>query len=191
MFLAPKKNSYPEIDSAQDRPRRRDSKADEIYRSFIKTIMDSLGVDEQTARFYRSAIKINMEGTNPELKIKKTDSIEERRAKDELKIKEMENIIGKKEKLQSTLDKIDLDETRRIMESRKLESEQRREEWLKNRPAKPDRSAKPAEKPKTTESVTSEDEPKPKKRTVKTAKKSNVAESGYLQSDEIIFSSDV
>ena len=104
--------------------RVRNEKVDEIYRSFVKKIMDLLGVDEETARFYRSAIKINLENSNPELK---------KRENDERKIKEMENIFENKKKLQETLDKIDMNKIKKYMAEKKEEGERRREEIKKER----------------------------------------------------------
>ena len=167
-------------------------KIDEIYRSFIKTIMDNMGIDEEKAKLYRSALKITLEEAHPELKGKINDG---------LKIKEMENIISNKEKLKSALKKIDFNKIKDTMEERKNLAEKRREEFkkmrednMKNRktekPIKstksiePNNSSNSSESPKSSES--SEPPKKPKKRT----KKSKVPESGYLESEDIIISSE-
>jgi len=52
--------------------------------------MDALEVDEQTAKLYRSAIKITIGKENPELR---------KMENDELRVKEMEKIIDDKKKI--------------------------------------------------------------------------------------------
>lgn len=170
---------------------RRDYKLTEIYNSFVKKIMDLLDVDENTAKFYRSAIKINIENANPELRKWENDA---------LKIKEMEKIFENKEKLQETLDNIDMDQMKKFMEERREISEKRREERRKMREAKRKEREEKNNRDTTTKShqeVESEDKPKKKstkktsdikeKKTKKT-KQSRIVENGYIQSDEIIFS---
>ena len=204
-------NNYQDMFTSQERPRPRNEKVDEIYRSFVKKIMDLLGVDEETAKFYRSAIKIEIGNKNPELR---------KRENDELKIQEMEKIFNNKKTLQDTLDKIDMDQIKAEMSRRKQESETRREERRKNqkerprpartnnstgstgtgttgttRPTRPAVSTPAATAPVT--SVTSE-ETAPKKRTRKTAAQSRISSNvpskvdsnGYVHSDELIFSPD-
>lgn len=90
--------------------RQRNPKVDEIYRSFVQKIMELLGVDEETAKFYRSAIKVHIENTNPELR---------KRENDALKVKEMESIFENKEKLRETVDNIDMDNIKHHISKRK------------------------------------------------------------------------
>lgn len=121
--------------SEQDRPRKRNKETDDIYRSFAKKIMDLLGVDEETAKFYRSVIKINIEESNPELK---------KRVNDALKVKEMESIFENKNKLQATLDKIDMEKYKKIMARKKEENDKLREENSKKRESGKKRDEKSA-----------------------------------------------
>jgi len=181
---------YPGMfDNNQDRPRReRDTKVDDIYRSFVQKIMDLLGVDEETARFYRSAIKITIEENNPELRNRENDA---------LKIKEMESIFENKNKLQSALDKIDMDKIKRLMSQKKEEGDKRREEWKKRNDEKrksnsetSDTSDMDNKAPNVADTTTSDDKPKPRKRKT-SANQYRVVNNGYLQSDEILFSPDI
>lgn len=172
--------------------RVRDEKADEIYRSFVKKIMDLLGVDEETARFYRWALKINLIKANPELK------------RDEaLKLSEMEKFFENKEKLQAILDKIDMDaikkyrdelreaaerrrkERRRLRKERRRLRRERRQRQTEETTEKPSEETSDAAVTENTVTDTTEEAPKTKKRATR---KSKVAENGYLLSDEIIFS---
>ncbi len=120
-----KNNSWlTDSDEYTNQERPRDEKADEMYRSFIKKIMDLLGVDEETARLYRSVLKINLENNNPELR---------KRENDALKIKELENLMENKKKLQAALDKIDIEKIKKFMEERRKEGEKIREERKKQK----------------------------------------------------------
>lgn len=196
--------NYSNIFSSQERPR--DEKASEIYRSFVQKIMDLLGVDEQTAREYRSFVKITIENTNPELR---------KRENDALKIKEMENIFENKDKLQKMLDKINMEDLRKYMaerkefgENRRKENENRRKDKSKDK-SKDKNSDKNSDKNKDKNKMTlvkntdsamdkiskSKNTDKAKIKTdtntkPKTTKKSKVVEDGYLKTDEIIFSPD-
>ncbi|XWV26502.1 hypothetical protein QJ857_gp0567 [Tupanvirus soda lake] len=186
---------YPNMFTSQDRPR--DTQVDDMYRSFVKKIMDFLGVDEETAKFYRSAIKINIENSNPELK---------KRENDALKVKEMESIFENKAKLQATLDKIDMDFIKKYMRERSEENERRKEERRKERENR-SKERRETNRNKGTTSETSSDQgtgtagtnmtdtttsntsaTTTKSRGRKTSAQSRIADSGYLQSDEIIFS---
>ena len=149
----------------QERPRRkRNEKVDEIYRSFVKKIMDHLGVDEKTAKTYRSAIKIVIKRQNPELKKPENDG---------LMTHEMEKIIEDKKKLKNFIEKIDMNEMEKYMQEQKENAEKRKQEFMKNR----------EQQKKLTETQTSDDKTKKSKKTKK------VEENGYLQSDEILLSS--
>ncbi|CAH6420665.1 Hypothetical protein MVR_LOCUS192 [uncultured virus] len=107
-----------------DQMGRQPTEADETYRSFVTKIMDLLGVDLETAREYRSALKLDIEMKNPELK---------GRIHDALKVKEMEKLFKNKTKLKETLDSIDMDEIKKIMRERKEEYEKRRDERDRDR----------------------------------------------------------
>ena len=187
--------NYSNVLANQDRPRKQNTKADDIYRAFAKKIMDLLGVDEETAKFYRAALKVNIEENNPELK---------GRENDEVKVKEMENIFENKAKLQAALDKIDMDKIKKIMKDRKEEWERRMEERKKmgegkkmdegrNKPSAENRTketskARGKEKNYTTEKIVSTDTPKSK--TKKTTRKTTDVENGYMQSDDVEFSTE-
>ncbi|XWV25242.1 hypothetical protein QJ856_gp0530 [Tupanvirus deep ocean] len=185
---------YPNMFTTPDRPR--DTQVDDMYRSFVKKIMDLLGVDEETAKFYRSAIKINIENSNPELK---------KRENDALKVKEMESIFENKAKLQATLDKIDMDTIKKYMGERREENERRKEERRKERENRSkDRGDRNKNKGITSETSSDEGTGRgsgttgtttsdtgattTKSRGRKTSTQSRIADNGYLQSDEIIFS---
>ena len=193
----------------QNRPRN--EKVDEIYRSFLQKIKDLLGVDDETARFYRSAIKINIEQNNAELR---------KRENDELKIKEMESIFESEAKLRATLDKIDMPAIKKYMEETREEAERRRAERNKlrdeknksrngsqkkitDRPTSSKTTDRPTSKPNDKPNDKPTDKPKKSRKTTTTtekiatsdkkprpAKKFKVAESGYLQSEDIEFSSE-
>lgn len=172
-------------------------KIDDIYRSFIKMIMDFMNVDEDKAKLYRSALKITIEEAHPELK---------GRQNDELKVKEMENIISNKEKLVSALKKIDLDKIKNKMEQLKSDAEKKRaesnkikEEKMKNKKSidtkkppgtdRPNKSRKDSESPPVTSTESStlitSTEP-PKKTSKKTSKSKSSSSGGYLHTSEVI-----
>ena len=161
----------------QDRPR--DVKSDETYRSFVKKIMDNLDVDEETAKFYRSALKINLEKANPELK---------RRVNDSLKIKTLEDLINNKEKLKAALDKIDLDQIKQYMTERKSEGDRRRQE-NEGKP-KENRSNRGTREQSTNKTSDDTITPEPSDKKIRKKKITNqkIAKNGYLLSDEIILS---
>ncbi|AGC01859.1 hypothetical protein H012_gp604 [Acanthamoeba polyphaga moumouvirus] len=177
--------------SNQSRPRPRNTAVDETYRSFINKIMDLLGVDEETARFYRAAIKIEIENKNPELRGRRND---------ELKVKEMERIFADRDTLQKAIDDIDMDKIKQTMEERRAYREKRIEEIRKSRE---DRSRQKRNTDQntssdnvndttttnTTDTDTTSTETS-KKNPRRTTRRSQVAENGYLQSDEVILSSE-
>ncbi|ANB50509.1 hypothetical protein [Powai lake megavirus] len=175
---------YRDMISNQSRPRN--VKVDETYKSFVKKIMDLLGVDEETARLYRSAIKIEIENKNPELK---------RRENDELKVKEMEKMFASKKILQKAIDDIDMDKIKKTMQERKANWEARSEEIRKAREerSKQNKNKKRSNNQTTTSDETSSDNMStsievPKK--LNKNRKTSVVENGYVQSDEVILSSE-
>ncbi|MEM0354179.1 MAG: hypothetical protein QXW79_01220 [Thermoplasmata archaeon] len=157
-------------ESSLERVRRRrrvhNPKTDELYKSFLQKIMDHLGVDEENARIYRSAIKYYIGQDNPELR---------KMENDELRIKEMEKIISDKDKLEEYINSknINIEDVKRNMEKQREEQEKRRREFREKRRKKFEINKSdeiPEEKPK------------------KSRRKVKVAENGYLESDELIFS---
>ncbi|AVL94713.1 hypothetical protein ma327 [Moumouvirus australiensis] len=182
--------NFRDLISNQSRPRPRNTTVDEVYRSFINKIMDLLGVDEETARFYRAAIKIEIENKNPELRGRRND---------ELKVKEMERIFADKDTLQKTIDDIDMDKIKQTMEERRAYREKRIEEIRKSREDRPrqvknrngnsDQNTSSDNINNTTDTDTTSTETS-KRAPRKTTKRSKVAENGYLQSDEVILSSE-
>jgi len=203
-------NDYPKSDDDEspspspspspflDEQERTRTEADDIYVSFVQKIMDLLGVDEDTARTYRSAIKITLEKNNPELK---------KRENDALKVKEMQKIMESKEKLQSFLDnEVNMEAVKKYQEERRAEGEKRRQERKnkrrkrqRNRTPKSDSESSAITTSDTTTSVASSDMTSSEKPT-KTRKKRSASQSrlnlqnmdvvdgGYLRSDELIFS---
>ncbi|ALR83978.1 hypothetical protein [Niemeyer virus] len=190
---------YQNMFSSQERPRERNTKVDEIYRSFVKKIMDLLGVDEETAKLYRSAIKIDIGNKNPELR---------KWENDELKIQEMEKIFNNKQSLQNALDKIDMDQIKSEMSRRRDESNKRRDEKRKDREEKrrQKRSQRSDTRKQGIDSATSDEatsdqtqstdsnnttETASKKRTRKsTTSQSRVGPNNYLRSEDIIISTE-
>ncbi|BCS83048.1 hypothetical protein QLL95_gp1075 [Cotonvirus japonicus] len=176
----------PDLFTSQERPRN--TKVDEIYRSFVQKIMDLLGVDEETAKFYRSAIKIEITNKNPELR---------KRENDELKIQEMEKIFNNKKTLQDTLSDIDMDKIKKFMVERKQEVDKLREERNKNRDQNRNKNRNKSNKnndtsdaPVSTDTSTDDNTEKSSKKT-KTSKKSSqsrITPGEYVMSDEIILS---
>lgn len=156
----------------QERVRKRNEKADEAYKSFLGKIMDLLGVDEEQARLYRAAIKVNIEENSPELR---------KRTNEDLKIKEMEKVFENKAKLQAEIKKIDMNKIKEIMKQRKEAWEKRMDEIKKARDEK--NSSKNTKKTtkkdptSTSEKITSDTKAK------KQVKKKSVAENGYVISD--------
>ena len=179
---------YSDSFSNPDRPRPRNQETDEMYRSFVKKIMDLLGTDEKTAKFYRAAIKINLQKAKPELRKIKND---------ELKVKEMEPIFENKERLQDELDKIDMDEIKKIMAETSEARQRRQEEFRKNRENRPNKTNGEPNKSTRDLNKSSDDqgdivpdsssEEVPKKRKTK---KTTTAKGGYLKSEEILLSPD-
>lgn len=169
----------------QDRPR--DEKTDEMYRSFIKRIMDLLDVDEEKARFYRTALKINIENKNPELR---------RRVNDALKVKEMEKLMKDKNTLRKAIDEIDEGAIRNIMQEKETEGKRRREESEKNKKNRPRNRENRGNRETNSNRETNgnaetipEAEPDTKSKRPRKTKNAPI-EGGYLKSEEIIFSSD-
>ena len=157
----------------------RDEKANEMYKSFIQKIMDLLGVTEEEARFYRSALKLNLQNSNPELR---------KRENDALKIKEMEPFFESKSKLKAALDKIDLKATRKNMDEQRQRAEERNREREKNRKGTNNGDRRRNGSNASSDETTTESETPRNKKTRKTSKKT-VDEDGYLLSDEYIISS--
>jgi len=176
--------------TSQDRPRR-DPKVTEAYNALVKKIMELLDVDEDTAKIYRLALKIDVRNKNPELK---------KRDNDALQVQEIEKITESKGKLKKVLDTIDIEglkknliERREQREKEQKEREQKKGEQKKGEPKKGEpKKGNRETKPPIVEADTTEE--KPKKKTKKANKekvngaKSRVAPNGYLESDEIIFS---
>lgn len=156
------------------RPRReRDAKVDEIYRNFLQQLMDKLGINEETARTYRSAIKILIERDSPELKGFENDA---------LKVKKMEEIFGDDKQFKALIKRVEVElpEIKKFMEERRKEAEKRKKEWEERRKSQGKHAPRTSsDKPATSETP----KEKPKRKT-----KSKVGEAGYLESDEVIFS---
>ncbi len=195
---------YMDMFDSQDRPR--DTKIDDVYRSFVKKLMDVLGFDEETAKIYRSAIKIKIGEMNPELR---------KRSNDALKVKEMEKIFENEKSLKNFIKGIDIDKVKEYMAKQKEENEKRREEFTKKRENNPKKNRsrnKPRNKPNvsqsdSTENASSEQIDNSKKKNTKTSgskaketKSSNqnstrkkttqsrTVDDSYIKSDEIMFS---
>jgi len=167
--------------TSQDRPRR-DPKITEAYNALVKKIMELLDVDEDTAKIYRLALKIDVRNKNPELK---------KRENDALQVQEIEKITETKGKLKKVLDTIDIEGLKKNL----IERREQREKEQKERGEKKGERKPPVVEADTTEEKPKEEklkEEKPKKKTKKASKatnaKSRVAPNGYLESDEIIFS---
>lgn len=180
-----KTHDYPDMfttsSDAMDRPRLpRDKETDDLYRSLIQKIMDNLDVDEQTARDYRTFLKVYLEKIKPELRGRENDPT---------KVKELDQIVSDKKKLKSTMDKINIEEIKEDIAERRREGEKRKEERMKQREQ---RETRPRGKQFNADSEDTDDtKTKGKKKTKSSATRGKkVVESGFLQSDEILFSSD-
>jgi hypothetical protein len=84
--------------SEQNRPR--DKEADDSYKNILQILIDNLQIDEETAKFYRGAIKHAILEKYPELR---------KRSNDKDKIKKMEEIINNKKELTKMITKIKKD----------------------------------------------------------------------------------
>jgi len=153
------KKSHSNLTSVLDRVRN--PEADEKYRSFVKTIMDLLSVDEDTARLYRSAIKITME-----------------------------NIFKSESTLTSTLEKIDIDEIKKHMAMQKQRSEERRKEFGQSTTENNKTVSAKKNDNETKNKKNNDNEPKDKKKKQKRVNAARVASNGYLVSSEFILSSE-
>jgi hypothetical protein len=98
--------------------------SNEIFRGFVKKIMDAIKVDEETARQYRFALKMAVEKEHPELKGRQNDV---------LKVKEMEKIFTEPKTLKKKLDAVDITAVKKILK----EAAERREREVKDKPKKP------------------------------------------------------
>lgn len=166
-----------------NRPRR-DPGAIEAYNALVKKIMDILGVDEETAKLYRLALKIDVVTKHPELAKFENDA---------LKIKEIEKMVTDRETLQRAIDSIDIEGLKKSLEERRKQRPFRPPRRHQRRPGssitrESDQAATSGEStatPEKTEQTSQDTTPeKPKRRT----KKQKAVESGYLESSEIIFS---
>jgi hypothetical protein len=173
--------------------RARNPKVDELYRSFVQKIMDALKVDENTARLYRSAIKIILEREKPEL-----------RKNDALKVEEMAHIIDNKDLLEDKIKSIDIEEIKKYMEERRKESEARRKQFRERHSRSPERTRPPEtvqeeHKPEEHQDVKISDAPESEKSDTekpdtkkRRGKRSTTLRTkgpgGYLDSDDILFS---
>lgn len=159
-----------------DEPNRvSNPQVNDMYNSFVDKIIELLGVDIDTAKLYRTALKITIVKNNPELK-----------KDDELKIKEMEKFFTSKKKLQSEIDKIKMDEIKEHMKQQKEAGDIRREEREKNKKNKSTTSKirnTNGTKKKTEKNDSDEEIVTPKK-------KSKNVKGGYVVSEEIHLSSE-
>ena len=165
-----------------EQSRQRNPETDELYRSFIKRIMDLLNVDEEAARFYRAALKMDLTFRKPELA---------KRVNDPEKVKELEKLMKDKETLKKAIDKLDEKLIRKTMKEREEAAIKRREEAAKKKKKRPRRRSNKNSGMKSDTSVTTPATPVvEEKKTRKRKTKDVPVEGGYLKSEEIIFSSD-
>lgn len=193
-------DQYSNLFSSQERPRNRfDPEAIEKYNEILQRIKDFLGVDDETAKLYRLALKINVTKDHPELKKKENDI---------LKIEEIEKITRTKDDLQKAIKGIKIENLRQEQAERRAkflqeqadrrtQSQSQTSERTERTERKQNNGNKDTKTKRTkavttttsdadTASATSPEPTKPKRKTTK--KESKVAENGYLESDEIIFS---
>jgi hypothetical protein len=165
-----------------------DPKAMEAYKDILEKIKKVLNItDDETARLYRSALKITLTRQNPELRKRENDAI---------KIKEMEKILENEAKAKKMLNEIDIEEIKKYMNEQREKAianaqTKRTFRGQENNTTSDENSDSKPKKPARREPVseTSEEKPKEKKsKPTTSAKGKKVAENGYLMSEEIIFS---
>jgi hypothetical protein len=168
-----------------EQSRQRNPETDELYRSFIKRIMDLLNVDEEAARFYRAALKMDLTLRKPELA---------KRVNDPEKVRELEKLMKDKETLKKAIDKLDENLIRKTMKEREEAAIKRREEAANKKKKRPRKRSNKSSEMKSETSVTTPATPATpiveEKKTRKRKTKDVAVEGGYLRSEEIIFSSD-
>lgn len=173
-------DSYNDVSTTQStnanyRQPRPKTSTDMVYDSFVKTIMNLLEVDLDTAKFYRCALKIDLQNRHPELRGRKNDP---------LRTKEMEKFFQSKAKLQSALDKIDKEAIKEYQRARAEEAKTKKNNLAKI-PTTQDTSSN-NQKIKSKANKQTADHLS-KKSTSKN-KQSRIDTNNYIKSDEILFS---
>ena len=154
---------------------RRDPVVLAKYNQILKRIMELLDIDEETARTYRSMIKLNITNEHPELRGAVNDS---------LKIAEIEKIVADESKLRAYWEqkvKPNIPMIKARMEEQAKLGEERRKAREANGPREPKKfnRDRPNKKPKDTDTSVSgstsasesDSEPKAKTKTKKTVEK--------------------
>lgn len=109
----------------------------DAYNRILTRIMEIMGVDEATAKLYRSALKWKVGEKNPELRKKENDA---------LKVKEIEKILEKEKDAKKIMKEIDLDAIKKIMEEQRLKSEEFRKQRDSNKDNRKDSDDKKEDK---------------------------------------------
>lgn len=177
-----------------DRPKP-DPAVSKEYNDLLKRIMKLLEVDEETAKIYRSGMKLNVMKANEELRSRDADGIRVEAIKVALGFDKNKQDYSKDndKAVIATLKKIDVGAIKKYIDEQKKKSQEFIEARKKERgesSTSSDRKPKKFEK-RTPRSETSEPFSETEKKSDKSAKpKKGKSESGYLKSADLIFSSD-
>jgi hypothetical protein len=114
-------SDHEDVSDLLDRVKRRPEDTSS-YNELLRKIMDYFNVDEETARDYRSFLKLQLEADRPELKFNDTE-----------KIKVLAEQLKDKNSAQEALNRIDQSKWRSYKEEKKREAEERRKQFRENR----------------------------------------------------------
>lgn len=175
-----------EDDIEHSRRPYRNKEATDLYKKILEKLENVLGVEPETAKLYRLALKIYVTNKNPELKARKNDL---------LKMQEINNLITTKQDLDKIFKTMDINSIRKYMEEREKENKNKfnnKNAITTSEKTTPENTNSTPEKTKNKPVVkvseqSSEQNTENKKSKTKKNKK-NDETGGYLQSSEIIFS---
>lgn len=151
----------------------KNKEASDLYKTILNEIENVLGVDTETAKLYRLALKIYVTNNDPELKKRKNDL---------LKMQKIKELITTKKDLKKIVDSMDIEKIKNYMEERKKENESK----FRNRNAMTTSEKTTSEKTKKNNPNVKVSEQSTENKKNKKNKKNETG--GYLQSSEIIFS---
>jgi hypothetical protein len=155
--------------------KRRDPETTKLYNEIVQKIQDLLGVDEETAKLYRFALKVDIMNKYPELRSEEMDAE---------RVKKINELVMSKTTLNNAMSSIDLDAMKKLLEERKARAKTRR---------KPRTTTSETETSPIVESTSTE-----KKTKIKRKKKTEEKEMGgmsdhsqYIKSESIFMSPEV
>jgi hypothetical protein len=187
----------------QDRPKVPQEiydKNNEIYKGIVQTIKDNLNIDDETAKIVAAYLKIQVRGTIP----KPTSDMQPGDI-DRVKLDAVADIVKNKADLEKEYDKMTKDklfeEIKENRKKREKEREERKSKFATKTSPKKDSVEDKSDKSDTSDKEAAEP-PKKKRTTKKKAEESKaelsrisnatrkIASTGYLYSDEMVFSPD-